>query len=69
MRLKKLKDKNVLKSNKMLKKDKDSKSRDKLIKKNGKEKIVYRKPEKSKRDLTMSVQGIWNSGELKKIEK
>lgn len=69
LKLKKLKDKNVLKSNKMLRKDKGLKSKDKLIKKNGKEKVVSRKLEKNKRDLIMSVQGTWSNGKLKKIEK
>jgi hypothetical protein len=69
LKLKKQKDKNDLKNNKMLRKDKDLKSKDKLIKKNGKEKVVSRKLEKSKRDLTMNVQDIWNNGKLKKIEK
>ena len=69
LKLKKQKDKNVLKSNKMLRKDKDLKSKDKLIIKNGKEKVVSKKLEKSKKDLIMNVQDILNSGKLKKIEK
>jgi len=53
----------------MLRKDKDLKSKDKLIIKNGKEKVVSKKLEKSKKDLIMNVQDILNSGKLKKIEK
>jgi hypothetical protein len=69
LKLKKQKDKSVLKSNKMLRKDKDLKSKDKLIIKNGKEKVVSKKLEKSKKYLIMNVQDILNSGKLKKIEK
>ena len=68
LKQKKLKDKNVLKNNKMLKKGKGSKLRDKLKKINGKEKVVYRKLEKSKRDLIMKDQDTWNNGKLKEIE-
>jgi len=52
----------------MLKKGKGSKLRDKLKKINGKEKVVYRKLEKSKRDLIMKDQDTWNNGKLKEIE-
>ena len=69
LKLKKQKDKNVLKSNKMLRKGKDLKQIDKLKKKNGKEKVVSRKLERSRRDLIMKDQDTWNSGKLKKIEK
>lgn len=69
LKQKKLKDKNVQKSNKMLKKDKGLKLKDKLKKINGKEKVVYRKLEKSKRDLFMKDKETWNNGKLKKIEK
>lgn len=69
LKQKKLKDKNVQKSNKMLKKDKGLKLKDKLKKINGKEKVVYRKLEKSKRDLIMKDRETWNNGKLKKIEK
>lgn len=68
LKQKKLKDKNVLKNNKMLKKGKGLKLRDKLKKINGKEKVVYRKLEKSKRDLIMKDQDTWNNGKLKEIE-
>ena len=69
LNLKKLKEKNVLKSKEMLKKDKDLTQIDKLKKKNGKEKVASKKLEKNKKDLSMKNQDILSNGKLKKIEK
>lgn len=68
LKLKKLKEKNVLKSKEMLKKDKDLTQIDKLKKKNGRGKVVSKKLGKSQKDLTMKNQDILSNGELKKIE-
>lgn len=68
LKLKKLKEKNVLKSKEMLKKDKDLTQINKLKKRNGKEKVASKKLEKSQKDLTMKNQDILSNGELKKIE-
>jgi hypothetical protein len=40
-----------------------------LKKKNGKERVVSKKLEKSRRDLNMKNQDILSNGKLKKIEK
>ena len=68
LKLKKLKEKSVLKSKEMLKKDKDLTQIDKLKKKNGRGKPVSKKLGKSQKDLTMKNQDILSNGELKKIE-
>lgn len=69
LNLKRLKDKDVLKNKRMLRKDKDLTQIDKLKKKNGKERVVSKKLEKSRRDLNMKNQDILSNGKLKKIEK
>ena len=69
LKLKKLKEKSVLKSKEMLKKDKDLTQIDKLKKKNGRGKVVSKKLGKSQKDLTMKNQYILSNGKLKKIEK
>lgn len=69
LKLKKLKEKNVLKSKEVSKKDKEMTQIDKLIKKNGKEKVVSKKLEKSKKDLILKNQDILNNGKLTKKEK
>ncbi len=68
LKLKKLKEKSVLKSKEMLKKDKDLTQIDKLKKKNGRGKVVSKKLGKSQKDLTMKNQDILSNGELKRIE-
>lgn len=69
LNLKRLKEKDVLKNKRMLRKDKDLTQIDKLKKKNGKERVVSKKLEKSRRDLNMKNQDILSNGKLKKIEK
>lgn len=68
LKLKKLKEKSVLKSKEMLKKDKDLTQIDKLKKKNGRGKVVSKKLGKSQKDLIMKNQDILSNGELKRIE-
>ena len=68
LKLKKLKEKRVLKIKEMLKKDKDLTQIDKLKKKNGRGKVVSKKLGKSQKDLTMKNQDILSNGELKRIE-
>lgn len=68
-KLKKLKEKDVLKSKKLHRKDKDLTQIDKLKKKNGKEKVASKKLEKSKKDLSMKNQDILSNGKLIKKEK
>ena len=69
LNLKRLKEKDVLKNKRMLRKDKDLTQIDKLKKKNGKERVVSKKLEKSRKDLNMKNQDISSNGKLKKIEK